>query len=506
MNDSRLWPVSMIIALIIVTVATGTVFAAPLNSPTLDGPAVGPVRFTVDVEYETNRPLSTGNKFREGTYHLCAVASYQGLQRGTTYSFRWYDEGLLIRQGEDAVPSDSGQIFQCLTGPGRVGIGPGVYTFEIALGGETILSQPAIVNDDDTDVFATDFRCGPLYFRRGYDESSTRFTLSGTRFAPGTKEILVGFGCSNAPTGTPYRTNVFWNGQPLSEKKGTLEDPTGLSDSLKSPDGGPLSAGTYRVVFEVHGHPTLAGEAVVEGFGGFGAQPYFGPLAFSTRFDEAQQTPLDAAITFDRGIDTIYTFWPYADVLAGTAVRVTWFRNGASFSTHEGTFDQPQGSYWVKASRDDGALLDPGTYRAVVEVNGQVILAEECVVGAAGARETPRYGQFGPITFSSAIDDATGQPLDSGIRFPYGITHLYAHWPYRDATAGTTYYYKWFYNEESLTGGEGELDTPADTMWDRIYYTDGMPLDPGPYGFSISVGGTEVIYGACVIEEPEGPA
>jgi hypothetical protein len=228
MNDSRLWPASKIVALIIVTVATGTMFAAPLNSPTLDGPSVGPVRFTVDVEYETNRPLSTGNKFREGTYQLCAVASYQGLESGTTYNFKWYDAGLLIRQGEDAAPSDSGQIFQCLTGPGGVGVGPGVYTFEIDLEGETILSQPAIVNDDDTDVFATDFRCGPLYFRRGYDESSTRFTLSGARFAPGTKEVLVGFGCSNAPAGTPYRTNVFRNGQALSEKKGTLDDPPGF--------------------------------------------------------------------------------------------------------------------------------------------------------------------------------------------------------------------------------------------------------------------------------------
>ena len=53
MNNGRFWPVSMIVALIIVTVATGIVFAAPLNSPALDRPAVGPVRFTVDVEYET---------------------------------------------------------------------------------------------------------------------------------------------------------------------------------------------------------------------------------------------------------------------------------------------------------------------------------------------------------------------------------------------------------------------------------------------------------------------
>ena len=241
------------------------------------------------------------------------------------------------------------------------------------------------------------------------------------------------------------------------------------------------------------------GEVMVEGFdGGFSSRPFFDKLNFGTQFDETQRLPLNIGEVFDPGTTTLYAYWLYQDMVAGTPYQVTWYHDGEPFSTFKGVFDAPRGMGWAKANRQDGMPLEPGGYQAVVEVSGEAVLGTGCVV--QDVPEDPK--EFGPLLLATALDEAE-QPVDPGVYFHYGVTELYSHWPYRDVNPGTNYRYTWYKNGDVLAENESVLKKAQDSAWQRLRNVDRMPLSPGPYEISVWVGGSRELYAACYIADTE---
>ena len=171
-------------------------------------PTISPIRFSIDLEWETQRVLSSGNSFPDGVLELCAYWTYGGVSPDTTYSFTWYRYGLPIREGEEALESGAGEARQYLHGAGGYPLEPGLYQLAISIDGQAFVSEPCLISPGYRS--AGDWtRCASGSFRRGYSESSSRIMIAGTQFAQGVAEISGGFQCYGMIPGTPYRATWY---------------------------------------------------------------------------------------------------------------------------------------------------------------------------------------------------------------------------------------------------------------------------------------------------------
>lgn len=499
LSGNRPWN-SMLVAFIAVAVVTGAFLTLPYLSRAKAEPTIGPVLWTFNVDPDTGQPLSSGNKL-SGVGEVCASIPYRGLTPGTEYEYEWYHNGLLIKHGHDSVETDAGYIVQCHHWM------IGAMELVLQVGDLEIRSAPVVIEHVKSPGDDGVLRCGPLEFSGAFTQGDDYTATGGSRFVQGTNDINARWKCYNAPVGSPYRVTWLENGKPMSQTEDVFDQSDrGYYVPMLDQQGAAPPAGTYRMVLDVAGQVVLAGELVVEGFGGFTAQPYYGQPAFATEFDEIEGRPLNAAFLFDRGVSQLFMFWPYRDAQVSTPVRVTWYHDGDPFSVSESVLDSVQGLFWSQTSGPDDAPLEPGTYRAVVEIDGQTVLASDCTVSSQPREQK----QFGPISFASALDETTEEPLDPGTEFHYGIRTLYALWPYRDVTPGTPFIKKWYVNEELLSENQGSLSNSEDTMWNSLAYNDGMPLKPGPYMIQIEIqpsdGAQQWLYGRCMIAEPAEPA
>ena len=471
------------------------------QEPLAGGPVFGNVVFSNDQETDSGRLLSAGHKYPAGITYICAAVPYRGVGTETAYRYEWYRDGLLYRQGEGTVRPGSGQIVEYVYGPGGTSLNPGVYEFLLDVGGRRVRSLPCVVEVQEPGP-EVGMRCGPLHFRRGFSESSTRLMLSGSRFAPGTGEILALWTCRNVPRGTPYRATWSRQGQVLARLEGVFEDTvSGLFFPLTGEGGAALGPGVYRMVFEADRQIVLAGECTVGELLSPGAVPHFGLPTFSMDIDRENRRPVKPGQVFVHNPTDLYVSWPYQGAPVGASVRVTWYYGSGVFSVYEGVLDAAGGIHWAGASRADRGPLAAGIYRAVIEVDGQVVTVGACAVSAAGP---PAPQKFGPLAVASVLDEGTEQPRDPGVLFHYGLTRLHAHWSYRDVHPGTSYQYTWYYNGETFYEGQGSFESAQGTLWQDIHYRDDMPLDPGPYEVVIRYGGVTVLSKHVVIEDTDG--
>ena len=200
--------------------------ASLLNQATV--PTIGPIRFSIDLEWETKRVLSSGNSFPDGVLELCAYWSYSGVSPDTSYWFTWYRYGLPIRKGEDVLESASGEARQYLHGAGDYPLEPGLYQLAVTIDGQMFLSEPCLISPGYRS--GGDWtRCASGSFRRGYSESSSRIMIAGTHYAQGVGEISGGFQCYGMVPGTPYRATWYQNGQVFSQTEGAFDSDYGAS-------------------------------------------------------------------------------------------------------------------------------------------------------------------------------------------------------------------------------------------------------------------------------------
>jgi hypothetical protein len=116
-------------------------------------------------------------------------------------------------------------------------------------------------------------------------------------------------------------------------------------------------------------------------------------------------------------------------------VRMVWLLDGQTYDEGEATWEWgEEGNFWWWVGWEDPqqGQLDPGRYDVQLYVEGQLVQTGTFAVG-----EEVKGPSFGPVTFSSAFDDESEQPVNVGTVFNYGITELHAYWPYDGVDAGT---------------------------------------------------------------------
>ncbi len=109
---------------------------------------------------------------------------------------------------------------------------------------------------------------------------------------------------------------------------------------------------------------------------------------------------------------------------------------------------------------------------------------------------TPPAGSYGPITFATGVNSSTGQPINPGTSFAYGLTRLYGIWPFSGITPNTAFRYDWYRNGSSIGGGNSTLPYASGVAWQWV---DGSPLPVGTYQLVIKVNNVVVLQGQCTI-------
>ncbi len=134
---------------------------------------------------------------------------------------------------------------------------------------------------------------------------------------------------------------------------------------------------------------------------------YFGPVVFSSDFDETAGEPVDVGLAFDYGITRLYAFWPYKGVEIGQAFRWDFYQDGSHFYGEYAAFTHSQGQQWQWIFETDGDPLAPGTYVLVVKVGDEVVLRDSCRVREA----PPPTATVAPSPTHAAAPPATGTPM-----------------------------------------------------------------------------------------------
>lgn len=221
----------------------------------------------------------------------------------------------------------------------------------------------------------------------------------------------------------------------------------------------------------------------------------FGPVTFSSGFDEKAEKPVDVGLSFEYGITKLYAYWPYEGVGEGTPFRWDFYRDGSYFYGDYGTLDKTSGYNWQWIYLKSREPLAAGTYEFVVKVGEEVVLRDSCVV-----EEERKYG-FGPITFAEGVTD-DDQPINPTTTFPAGAKDVYAIFDYWGMEDGMEWGRTWYF--------EGEVDIPLKTdtwdggergtWWVHLSYESGDPLDSGSYRLELYIEGQVVQSGTFTIE------
>jgi hypothetical protein len=160
-------------------------------------------------------------------------------------------------------------------------------------------------------------------------------------------------------------------GGPSTSEPGEVPD--------RHPEGGPESTPTVRP------SPVRRGR--------------FGPVVFSSDFDDEAGEPVDVALTFEQGIVRLCAYWPYEDVEPGERFRWDFYHDEAQLYGEYGTFEYESGSQWQCIFETDGEPLEPGIYELVVKVGDRVVLQDSCEVVEA---PTPTPTQVPTPTHTAA--------------------------------------------------------------------------------------------------------
>jgi hypothetical protein len=199
---------------------------------------------------------------------------------------------------------------------------------------------------------------------------------------------------------------------------------------------------------------------------------HFGPVVFSSGFDDDGEEPVDVAMTFEQGIDRLYAYWPYEGVGVGERFRWDFYHDDDHFYGEYSTFQYDSGSQWQWIYETDGEPLGPGTYELVVKVGDQVVLEDSCVIREA---PTPTATQA-PLPTSTPAPAPTTTPTA-----PPKPTAAFS--PTRQArpSAGWVEVINYCGSDMSFTIA-GQMYTVAANSSYRI------ELSPGEYTYTASLG------------------
>ena len=137
-----------------------------------------------------------------------------------------------------------------------------------------------------------------------------------------------------------------------------------------------------------------------------------------------------------------------------------------------------------------GSPLPAGTYRVDLMIDDELSATSD--VWLSGGTSNGGDERFGPITFSSGLDE-DGNPIDPATEFETGTSELYGVWDYQGMTNDLNWNVTWLLNDEVVVNEDDQWQGDESGSWSTyLYMSNGVPLPTGKYELQLSIEGTVV--------------
>ena len=535
--------------------------------PLRDAPHFGPIIFSLGFDEEAVTPVDEGYWFAADTVRLHATFEFEGVSPGTPGVGRWYLDGEPFSERSGVFRSTDGVMEDHIGTTDGLPLPEGTYGFEAEVDGEIMLYDECVVGEstytdppDYSDGSLPTF--GDVYVTDTFDDELELPVGSAEQFDYGVTVLYFYCDFTDVPLGANGITTSYHDEEFLFQTDTVFDFSDGSWwETVENPDGSPLVAGTYSVIFEVDGRPSAMGECVVGGAAPAPATavpspatpvrrpvqrvtpkpapggPAISPITFGLDVTDDGEV-VGFADVFPAGTTTVWAYFTYTGMQDGISWGRRWEENGALFGE---TLDQvweygDEGWLALQITDDPAALV--GDYVLTLFVDGAVVRDGRFAVEPAGAVEAPTFAPapavtatptisawqgsveevdqpepapgrlptFAPMQFTTELD-ATGRPTGSAKAFEPGIDKFYVYADWQGAQPDTTVlvigtYYNPVTTDESLIFlNEGTLLAETGTWWETIYdiQRESSLLLPGLYRITVSAGAVDLMEGQIMI-------
>ena len=555
----------------------GRVGAAPAPdepAPIDDGlPDFSPVSVTSEYDETLEEPVGSATQFDEGVTTLYFYCSFENMPDGAPGITTTYHDQEFLYQSDIVFDFPEGMWWEEVENPDGSPLAPGAYSVIFEVDG-----RPAGIGDctvGDTSVSptpeqsATSPRIGEIIFGRDVTDDGKVIGESDS-FPAGTMSVWAYFRYFGMQDDTVWGRRWEENGELLNEKSdlvwefsddGWLAlrinfDPLPLQGEYKltlSVDGQVAQEATFTVDPEAS---PAATEAVPpdawKGSSGekTGAQvepeteveplPTFGPMRFTTEFDEVSGRPTGSVKAFKPGLDRFYAYANWEGAVPDTMVFIagTYYNpltdDEILIYLNEGTLMADTGTWWeeIYDIEESTKFLLPGLYRVTVTTgtedlakgqimispdleaaaeiySGQLLPTTEPVSPASKATETPVQPgapglTFGPIQFTTEFDTQQNRPVGSISVLEPGSDHFYAYAEFESDEPGILFYaiVRYVENEDEFVFNSTEhYGANKGIWWEEIKDMKAGELRPGTYRVIVFVDDQSVGKGAISVRD-----
>ncbi len=111
---------------------------------------------------------------------------------------------------------------------------------------------------------------------------------------------------------------------------------------------------------------------------------------------------------------------------------------------------------------------------------------------------------YGPITFSTDLDETGHTPVGAGVHFAADTLTLYASLSYSNVAVGTLYEGIWYLDGEAITAQTSTFTLREGILENHVGTADGLPLPTGTFQFALEVEGVQVAVATCTVGDIPG--
>ncbi len=218
------------------------------------------------------------------------------------------------------------------------------------------------------------------------------------------------------------------------------------------------------------------------------AAPYLSEITFCHDVTD-DGIPIDPTDEFPPGTVEVWAFFTYDNMQDGMAWGRLWRSEGEIWlDIRQDTWEDGE-SGWAAygVTEDDPSSPLSGTYSLTIYLNDQIVREDTFYVNLTPAQTSPTLSAFGAIQFAAGI---TNEVVPYGVAeaFEYGVTEVYAVFPFFNMQDGQSFRREWL--------KDGEIYAERDMAWEegsigmdyaRLLDEDGLP--PGEYTLNLYIDG-----------------
>jgi hypothetical protein len=330
-------------------------------APVDDGlPHIDNVTFSTGFDWETLTPIDPGTRFDSDTVRLHVSWEYSGATVGTPFKGIWTPAGdWSDARGE--FERTEGVMATAITTSDGQPLPEGVYGFSGVVNGEELFYDECVVGDAPEPDEPAPFDDGlpdfsPVSVTSEYDETLEEPVGSAAEFDYGVTKLYFYCSFENMPDGAEGITTVYHDQEFLYQSDIVFDFPEGMWwEEVENPDGSPLAAGTYSVIFEVDGRPAGMGDGTVDSHSELllldgtrapavratappevsgdatpehsATGPRFGEISFGLDVTDDGEI-IGESDTFPAGTTSVWAYFRHFDMQEGTMWGRRWEENG----------------------------------------------------------------------------------------------------------------------------------------------------------------------------------